>query len=187
MSRNVLPPVIVWVLATFCAQADEPSAGPSRDSWEAAARQLQQATVTVRIWGEGPKSAAADSARQPDVTVCSGLCVREGRVITAALVGSDTPIRLKLPGGKQSEPQVQVIDEYSGLALLKADTASLVPLVAAESMPAVGGELLSAAAWGLEQPLVARGIVGGVDRKYAGSNYPPLLQCDCLTMQTSMG
>jgi membrane-associated protease RseP (regulator of RpoE activity) len=94
---------------------------------------------------------------------------------------------LTLPGGKQADATVQVIDEYSGLALLKADTASLVPLAAAEAIPAVGGDLLSAAAWGLEQPLVARGVVGGVDRRYPGSNYPPLLQCDCLTTQTSTG
>jgi serine protease Do len=183
MARHVLPPMIVWAAMAFAALAAEPAVQPFGDSWEPAARKIQQATVTVRIW----PAASNDAAKPAIVTVCSGLCVREGRIITAALAGSDTPIRLTLPGGKQADAKVQVIDEYSGLALLNADTASLVPLTMAESIPSVGGELLTAAAWGLEQPLVARGIVGGVDRKYPGSNYPPLMQCDCLTMPTSAG
>ena len=75
--------------------------------------------------------------------VCSGLCVGNGQIITAALVGSDSPLRLTFPGGKQTDAKVQVIDEYSGLALLKADTASLAPLTLARAIPAVGGELLA--------------------------------------------
>jgi hypothetical protein len=47
--------------------------------------------------------------------------------------------------------------------------------------------LLSAAAWGLEQPLVARAIVGGVDRQHPGTKYPPLLMCDALTTRTASG
>jgi S1-C subfamily serine protease len=183
MFRHLLSLTYVLFFAALPALAAEPSGPTAGDSWELGARKLQQATVTVRIWGESPQDAAKPAA----VTVCSGLCVREGRVIIAATVGSDTRIRLTLPGGKQADAKVQIIDEYSGLALLKADTAPLVPLVAAQAAPAVGGELLTAAAWGLDQPLVFRAIVGGTHRKHPGSNYPPLLQCDCLTTPTSTG
>ena len=79
------------------------------------------------------------------------------------------------------------MDEYSGLMLLRAETGSLSPLPLASAVPAVGSEMLAAAAWGLEQPLVARGIVGGVDRQHPSSNFPPLLQCDVLTSETSTG
>ena len=177
MSRCVLTLLMVCLLAPAATRAAEPA------SWESAARQLQQATVTVRIWGEASPNAAEPAA----VTVYTGLCIRNGLILTAAFAGSDTPIRLTLPSGKQADAKVQVIDEYSGLALLKADTTSLVPLTTADSLPTVGTELLTAAAWGLEQPLVSRGIVGGVDRKHPGANYPPLLFCDCVTMPTSTG
>ena len=162
--------------------------------------------MTVRIWTQvraeadeepsterkpivGTPTVPPPSERQslPAVTVCSGVCVRDGRVITAAIAGSDTRIRLTLPGGIQADAKVQVIDEYTGLALLKADTKALVPLASAEKAPTVGGNVMTAAAWGVEQPLVSQGIVGGVDRTRAGGNYPPLLQCDLRTMETSSG
>jgi S1-C subfamily serine protease len=184
MRRNRLLPILLVLLA-FCgfARGEEPADA----GWEAAAKKAQQATVTVRIWTQVRAEAAAGDELQAAVTVCSGVCVRDGRVITAAIAGSDTRIRLTLPGGIQADAKVQVIDEYTGLALLKADTKALVPLTAADKAPAVGGNVMTAAAWGVEQPLVSQGIVGGVDRTRAGGNYPPLLQCDLRTMETSSG
>jgi S1-C subfamily serine protease len=180
MSCHRLIPIL-FLLAAIAVPAV--AAEPAADFWESPAKKLQQATVTVRIWG--PKS---DAKTQPaNVTVCSGLCVRNGFIITAAFAASDSPIRLTLPGGKQVDAKVQAIDEYSGLVLLKADTAALTPLTAADELPAVGAELLTAAAWGLDQPLVSRGIVGAVDRKLQSLQYPPLLQSDCLTTSTSTG
>jgi S1-C subfamily serine protease len=179
MARTILLLTLALVAGTLAARAQDEAAEP----WTAAADQLQQATVTVRIWAADAGGESASTA----VTVCSGLCIRAGQIITAALPASDTPIRLTLPGGKQADARVQAIDEYSGLALLKADTALLTPLRIGDTLPAVGSELLTAAGWGLEQPLVSRGVVGGVDRKHPGANYPPLLQCDCLTAETSTG
>lgn len=180
MPRVVAAPIVLLLMAVALARGEEPG---TNDSWEAAAQSLLRATVTVRIWGESP---AASPARPAAVTVCSGICVAEGRIITAALVGSDTRIRLTLPGGKQAGAKVQVIDEYSGLALLRTE-AELATVPVAAGLPAVGGELLTAAAWGIEQPIVSRGIVGGVDRKRSGSSYPPLLHADVLTEETSSG
>src|SRR5262245_47165349 len=179
MPRTFLPLMLALVAGTLAAPAQDARPAP----WTAAAHKLQQATVTVRIWAADTTGQGASNA----VTVCSGVCVHIGQVVTAALPASDTPVRLTLAGGQQAEARVQAIDEYSGLALLKADTTMLKPLDTVESLPTVGNELLSAAGWGLEQPVVSRGIVGGVDRQHPGANYPPLLQCDCLTTATSTG
>jgi S1-C subfamily serine protease len=183
MPLRFLLPTLVLVAGSLCAAADEPANDPAADSWAPAARTLQQATVTVRLWG----LAASEDQQPAAVTVCTGLCVGKGRIITAALAASDTPIRLTLAGGKQADAKLRVVDEYSGLALLNADTALLAPLKIAEALPAVGSELLAASAWGLEAPLVSRGLVGGVDRKLGTAAYPPLVQCDLLSTQTSTG
>ena len=94
--------------------------------------------------------------------------MREGNVVTAAFAGSDSRVRLTLAGGTQADGKLQLIDEYSGLALLKCDTKGLSPIDLAQAAPAVGQELITAAAWGLEKPLVARAIVGGVDELDGG-------------------
>jgi S1-C subfamily serine protease len=172
-----LLPLTMSLLAAAVSAAE-----PVGEVWQGAAEKLQQATVTVRIW-EQP----AGEDQKPAVTVCSGLCVRAGSIVTAALAGSDSPIRLTLPGGKQADAEIAVIDEYSGLALLGAETTPLAPLVLAGEAPAVGGEVLAAAAWGLEAPLISRGIVGGVDRQHPRIGFPPLMQCDVLTESTSTG
>jgi serine protease Do len=190
--------LLLWAMALPVIQArgDEPLESTSGESWIMAAQKLQQATVTVRIWDDSSRLPAAGAAREvtayppnpsPSVTVCSGVCTGEGRVITAALGRSDTRVRLTLPGGKQADAKVQIVDEYSGLALLKTSAPVLVPLTIAEKQPPVGAEVLTAAGWGTEQPIVSRGMVGAVDRRHPGANYPPLLQCDTLTMQTSTG
>src|SRR5262245_21771318 len=70
---------------------------------EAAAAKLQAATATVRIWApEARPVEAGKPAPAAAVTVCSGVCVREGKVVTAAFAGSDSRIRLTLAGGKQA-------------------------------------------------------------------------------------
>lgn len=172
-------------LMALPASAQEAASSPG---WETAAAKLQAATATVRIWAAEDKSTEAGKPAQPaSVTVCSGVCVREGKVVTAAFAGSDSRIRLTLAGGAQATASLQLIDEYSGLALLKCDTTGLAPLQAAAAAPQVGQELLSAAAWGLEKPLASRAIVGGVDRQHPGLKYPPLLMCDALTAETSSG
>ena len=160
--------------------------------WEAAAKKLQQATITVRILT--PK---ADSQPTPEsnkeaggpqaVTVCSGVCVRDGQIVTAAMAGSDSQIRLTMAGGKQAEAKLQVIDEFSGLALLKCDIKPAAPLEMAADTPAVGGGVMTASGWGVELPLVSLGIVSGTERQRPGANYPPLIQCDVRTTDTSSG
>jgi serine protease Do len=184
-------------LLTFAGHAAAFADVPTIDSWQIAAQKLQHSTATIRIWTEkttlpafsppGRDSQELASSVPAVVTVCSGVCVAEGLVITTGLPSSDAPIRLTFPSGKQSDAKVLVIDEYSGLALLKADTNPLVALATAGALPAVGTEILTAAAWGLEPPLVSRGIIGGIDRIDPGRDYPPLVQCDCMATSTSIG
>jgi S1-C subfamily serine protease len=177
MRRCFLLPLLVLALAAT-ARGQESAA-----SWESAARKLQGATATIRIWGANN----AQAAQPASVTVCSGVCVAEQKIVTAAFAGSDSRVRVTLAGGAQADAKLQAIDEYSGLALLKCEAKGLTPVAPATGPPQVGQELLTAAAWGLEQPLVARAIVGGVDRQHPGTKYPPLLMCDALTTETASG
>ena len=194
MSRLLLP-LFALLAAAAAARADEKKADIS---WAGAAQKLQRATVTVRIWGteavkeEKPAPQAADETRKNGkqlpalVTVCSGVCVGPGQVITAAMAGSDSSIRLTMAGGKQSEAKLHVIDEFSGLALLKTD-ATLTPVELCKSSAVAGEGVLTAAAWGVDPPLVSQGVVAGMNRTRQSAGYPPLVQCDVATMETSSG
>ncbi|MDX1945007.1 MAG: PDZ domain-containing protein [Pirellulaceae bacterium] len=179
---------LLLLVSGLAARADE--AAPA-DPWPAAASKLQGATVTVRIWTGAQLAAANPLPAKPEapeaVTVCSGVCVRQGSIVTAAMAGSDSRIRLTLPGGKQADAKLQVIDEVSGLALLRTDSTDATPLPLAEALPAVGAGVMTAAAWGIELPLVSQGIVAGIDRQRPGATNPPLLQCDLRTTETSSG
>jgi S1-C subfamily serine protease len=160
---------------------------------EQCAALLQKATVTVRVRlhpevakeSEAGEGEAKDPSTQ--VTVCSGVAVGEKMVVTAAFAAADSQIRLTLPGGEQTDASLRVLDEFSGLALLESKDAEFEPLEFAQGAPAAGSWLMTAAAWGAEQPLVSIGIVGGVDRAIKGFVYPPLLQCDVRPADTSSG
>jgi len=189
MSRSWLLLSIGWLALVSPALAQAPA-----DPWESAAKKLQQATITVRILTAKPADAAAKepSAKEPAeatqaVTVCSGVCVRDGQIVTAAMAGTDSQIRLTMAGGKQAEARLQVIDEFSGLALLKCEARPAAPLELAAEPPAVGGSVMTASGWGVELPLVSLGIVAGNERQRPGANYPPLIQCDLRSTDTSSG
>lgn len=153
-------------------------------SLEATAASAQACVATVRVLDAASKT--VESA-QPRVTVCTGVCIEKGWVVAPAFAGSDSQIRLTMPGGQQSSAQLRVIDEYSGLALLEADTKELTPAKLAKETPQIGAWMLSAAAWGVEQPVVSFGILSARDRTAGGMQYPPLLQVDLKTTETSSG
>ena len=180
---------IVAGLACAASGAESPAAD---DAWQKHSEALSTATVTVRVWAtsdvEEPESAkaAADKA-PPGVTICSGVCVGKGQIVTSAIAGTDSKIRLTLAGGKQATGAVRVLDEHSGLMLLACEEGALTPLELAAAPPSAGASVMTAAAWGTEKPVVSLGIVGGVDRTLPGASYPPLLQCDLRTTETSSG
>ncbi len=169
-------------------------------SLEDASRILLGATVTVRVRNpllddEVPAEpaepvvpdAADANAASPKVTVCSGVVVDSRLVISPVFAASDSEIRITVSGGQQTTATLRVLDEYTGLALLETDRELPARVTWTDELPAVGGWVLSAAAWGTERPAVSVGILGADDRTLAGTNYPPLLQCDLRTAETSSG
>lgn len=155
------------------------------------AEKLQKSTVTLRISpvivpADAEEGATAGTAPQT-VTVSSGVSLGEGLVITFATMPATARYRVTLPDGGQATGKPRVIDFFSGLTLLEVEDTKLPGLVAAKETPKVGESVLTAAASGIEPPVVSLGILGAVDRTLSGSNLPPLLQCDVRTTDTSSG
>ena len=168
--------LLAWTAPVF-AQALPPSL-------EQATQTLQGATVTVRI---SPNPASVKS-KDRQVTVCSGVAVGKNRVIVPWETGWNSRIRVTLPGGRQADAKPEVLDEYTGLALIALEeAAALKSLKLRETSPAAGSWALSAAAWGAEPAVASFGVISGVDRKLPSPIYPPLLQCDLRTTVTSSG
>ena len=188
-------------LLTLAAVAGTPAVAAEGDlpKLEEAARRLQHATVTVRVWNPlpddqvrvdpdfGGRAAERGESVPGRVTVCSGVAVGRRRVVTPIYAASDSQIRVTAMGGSQTAAHLRVLDEYSGLALIEADQSDFTPVPLADGAPKAGSWILSAAAWGTEEPVVSLGIVGAVRRTLPGAAYPPLLQCDLRTAETSSG
>ena len=173
--------------------------------FEATAERLQHAVVTVRVQagvagreraaapqgagddvvGEAAASPKSDSGAR--VTVCTGVLLERGLIVTPIYAGSDCQIRVTLAGGEQATARVRVIDEYSGLSLLKTDNIAATGLPLAETLPKLGGWVLSGSGWGAEQPVISFGIVSGAAVTVPNSAYPPLIRCDLRTAETSSG
>jgi hypothetical protein len=70
---------------------------------------------------------------------------------------------------------------------LSTDETNVTGIEMAEAVPPVGGWVLSAAGWGIEDPVLSFGIVSATDRALRGTNFPPLVQCDLRTAVSSSG
>lgn len=162
---------------------DSDSAATTAVEKPSPARTLERGTVTVRI--VSPASDKSDTATAAQV--CTGVCVAPNMVITCAQAGTDAKIRLTAPGGGQSDATIRVVDEFSGLLLLEAPKLVVTPIASSAKQPTAGDEIYTAAAWGIESPVLARGIVSGVDRTIRIKTSPLLLQCDIRTTDTSSG
>jgi serine protease Do len=162
------------------ASADEPV------SFEHAARSLQEATVTLRVTSP-PNSKGEPSPSEPQrVAVFTGALVGRGLIVTA-LCDAAASMRVTLPDGEQAVAAPRVLDEFSGLGLFEVAPAPATELKIAAEAPEVGGWVICGSGWGAERAVVSLGVVSGVDRTIAGANYPPLLQCDFRTTETSCG
>lgn len=157
--------------------------------FEAVAAKIQAATVTVRVLPADKKADEAEKPAPEKVTVCSGVSLGKGLIVTHVEATSDSRIRITLPGGAQAEAKLRVADQFTGLSLLEITAQTMPALVpAAENeLPQTGAWIVSGAAWGAEQAVVAVGHVGGVDRTLAGRSLPPLLQCGVTASSTSAG
>lgn len=174
---------------------------------ETVAGQVAASTVTVRMWpGLSPEQQATAGAEQnapsnianqaptagEQVIVSSGVCVGPGLIITAghSLVRRSPAaarFRITHADGQQSKAALAVLDHYSNLCLLVSPDEKLPALPLGETEPNVGAPVLTAAAAGIEAPVVSVGIVGGVERSPETSGLPPLLQCDVRTTASSGG
>jgi hypothetical protein len=84
--------------ALACAQ-DSPSL-------EKAAEVAQAGGTTVRVVDNAVEIGQNNGqVARPRVTVGTGVCVENGRVVTPAFAGSDSQIELTLPGGQPSSAQ----------------------------------------------------------------------------------
>jgi hypothetical protein len=128
---------------------------------------------------------AADAVNSA-VTVCSGVVVDARLVISPCLPPRTRRSASPCPGAS-SWRRAPRAGRVHGLTLLETDRDLPAKIVRTDDVPAVGSWVLSAAAWGTERPAVSVGILGASQRTLAGTSYPPLLQCDLRTAETSSG
>ena len=195
-------PRIAALLLIAVAAGEVTAAEPP--SFEDAAASLRAATVTVRVIPGLPKTDEAAVAAQPAqpngdadlaarpepagrVTVCSGVSLGKGLVVTYVSASQNDRIRITAPGGDQAEARLRVVDRYSGLSLLETDRRESPGLDIADQLPEAGAWIVSGAAWGTEQPAVSVGILAAANRSIPRAGFPPLLQCDLRTAETSSG
>jgi S1-C subfamily serine protease len=171
-------------------------------SFEKASSRLQAATVTVKVipaLADEAKERSAEEELAVDLTadgepakparvvVCSGVSLGEGLVVTYAEIASDDEVRVTIPGGEQARATLKVLDHVSGLTLLEVDKQDVPGLKTAAEAPDVGAWVLAGAGWGSEKPVVSFGILAATQRSIRGATFPPLLQCDLRTADTSNG
>jgi S1-C subfamily serine protease len=184
-----------------------PSRLAAQDDVRLTAQKLIDATVTVRVAGaqdfvvaagpRNPKDVAPAAPAENEVTVCSGTYVGENRLLSFGCLPVvheneriQTEYRITLPAGGQATARPCVVDHNSGLVLLEFEAqipAELAPLELAPGVPETGSMALTAAASGVEEPLVSLGVLSGVDRILPGTDLPPLLVCDISTTAASSG
>jgi serine protease Do len=198
MIRQGLATILIILFAGAVARTAQ---GDEFPSFERAAERLRSATVTVRVAqvsalrskigaadAEQEKSSSAASAPVPSrVLVSSGVLLAGGRVVTFVNASGDVRIRITLPNGEQAEGRPRVVDHFSGLTLLSSDAHDATGIELAETVPPIGGWVLSAAGWGIEEPVLSFGILSATDRSLPRSAFPPLLQCDLRTAVSSSG
>ena len=193
MGKLILSTFVITAIAVSTARGEFVS-------FEKASGQLQAGTVTVRVM---PAKASADGelplVDQPEVAdvakpltakkviVCSGASLGNGLIVTYADISAQDEVRITIPGGEQANASLKVLDHISGLTLLEVDKRDIPKLTAAKDLPDVGAWVLSGAGWGSEKPVVSFGILAGKGRKMRGATFPPLLQCDLRTADTSNG
>jgi S1-C subfamily serine protease len=148
-----------------------------------ATKPVTQATTTP----SGSAGAHVTSSNYGCVSVCSGVSLGDRTIVTAVRPQANSRVKITLPGGEQAAAEPAVIDHYSGLVLLRTDRTDLPKLELAEESLQVGQKILSAAAWGVEKPVVSHGIVSATERWLEGTNLPPLVQCDLRITQSSAG
>jgi S1-C subfamily serine protease len=121
------------------------------------------------------------------IFLASGVSLGRGLIVTFCTAPISARFRATLHDGQQADAELRVADDYSGLRLIEVANRELPSLELASESPKLGAPVMSAAAMGLETPLVSLGIVSGADYLPAGVELPPLLVCDVRSVETSSG
>jgi serine protease Do len=137
--------------------------------------------------GQATQPGTQGAGTEAGVIVLSGVSLGQGWIVTSATAPANARCRVTLPDGEQAEARLRVLDLYSGLSLYQIPADKLAGLEIRDEPPPAGATIYTAAASGIERPIVSRGIVGGADRTLTGTGLPPLLQCDVRTTDTSTG
>jgi S1-C subfamily serine protease len=199
MKQKLIP--MKSTLLLLCCMLVPVSLRAMENELEKAAEQLSAATCTVRIAvsKEPAPKATTPAAEQSterraaeEITVCTGVSLGDGLLVTfypspGDLLDHPPRVRVTLPGGEQATAQPRVVDRTSQLLLLEITNAKLPALKFTSQAPKVGGQLLTAAAAGVEAPAVSVGTLAAAERSLSNVDLPPLLQCDLRTMETSSG
>lgn len=174
-SLTLLLLAIVWPVSSVQAQTPR---------FEEAAKIASGATVTIRLSGDPKKPKSDEPAK---VKIFSGVVVAKDIIATPLFLEPNPRIRITLAGGGQATGRAIVLDEHSGLALVQADIGDVKPLSCAKEEPARGSWVVCSSGWGAEESVISIGALSGVNRSIPGVSYPPLLQLDLRTVETSSG
>lgn len=176
-----------WSVPALLLLLTLPLAAEPLDTEEIAAR-LSVSTVTIRISNVSPDPGEGRLPPPADpIYLASGVSLGRGLIITFSTAPTSARFRATLPNGQQSDAELRVADDYSGLRLIEVPQRDAAALEVASEPPELGTPIMCAAAMGVEDPVVSAGIVGGVDHLLAGVELPPLLICDVRSTETSSG
>jgi S1-C subfamily serine protease len=215
MSMSRLSAISLLLVALASQPAGGQDRAPKTLDGAEITQKLWAATVTVRVTppADEPKDeakkaeatdastddSASDESDAPQVSVFSGVSLGDGLIVTFHTAPAGSRFEAILPDGRSAEARLRVVDLFSGLSLLELTPAKssaaksgekptdLAAIKLAEELPPVGSNIYSAAAAGIEKPVISRGILSQVDRVLSGTGLPPLLQCDLRTTDTSAG
>lgn len=179
--------LFAWLLAAAPLLAEEPF-----DS-ELLAEKLVKTTVSVRISNPAANDVAGGAAlgigapAADTIYLASGVSLGRGLIVTFCTAPASARFRATLFDGQQADAELRVADDYTGLRLIEVANRHLPGLDVASEPPRLGAPIMSAAAMGLENPLVSLGVVAGVDYLPPGVELPPLMVCDVRSVETSSG
>jgi S1-C subfamily serine protease len=150
--------------------------------FEPAAKKLRDATVTVSVTEKATAAKAGATT-----TVCSGVIVGPGLLVSSINATMADTIRVSDTTGVRHPATLNVVDHFTGLSLLRAPELTGEPIAVEAELPKTGAWIISAAAWGQSEPIVTHGIVSSTQRTRRSTPSPPLIQCDMRTLETSSG
>jgi S1-C subfamily serine protease len=102
----------------------------------------------------------------------SGIVIGTDEVLTSAHNLRDRTTQVTLPDGASVQAEVIATDTHGDLAVLKAPTGEVTPLVIGE--PEAIGSIVVSASGGRGNPRVAAGIVGSLRRRFRGPGGRPV-------------